>query len=218
VSLGAHSAWHCILHDPRIRAAGIIIGCPDFARLMAHRASKSKLSDWNPKTKTTSSSSGGGAAGTQFFGSASFPDALIDSIDNTDPAGVFLPPGAKATGLAFPLAALPNEAALEPLGRSRQQGVVRLNRSLKGKAVLNLSGGADKLVPHACAEPFFAYLKRAREGWWKDGKEFWFEDRVFDGVGHAVSPDMAEAAVRFVGDIVAGDIKVESAGMSRSKM
>jgi hypothetical protein len=202
VSLGAHAAWHCVLHDPRIRAASIVVGSPDFARLMAHRAFKSKLEDWKA------------GKGSRFFGSASFPDALVAAIDVTDPAGLFLPMGAKATGL--PPLAEPKEEALEPV--VKQRAVVQLNRSLKGKAVQNLAGGADKLVPHASSVPFFTYLKRARESWWKDGKDFWFEDRVFDGVGHVFSPEMTEAAVKFVGDVVGGDIKVDSAGSSRSRM
>jgi pimeloyl-ACP methyl ester carboxylesterase len=195
VSLGAHSAWHCILHDPRISAACIIIGCPDFARLMAHRASKSKLTDW----------SGSKPTGSTFFGSASFPAALVHEIETSDPACLLLPRTARAQQLA-PLAK-PDSTALDPQDRRSAVSTIDL---LAGKAILNLAGGVDKLVPHACAEPFFAYLQSAKEGWWANGRRLWFDDRVFEGIGHAVSPEMGQAAVGFVADVLSGKIKVKN--------
>jgi hypothetical protein len=203
VSLGAHAAWHNILHDKRFLAAVIIIGCPDFSRLMAQRASKSKISDW-----TTSS-----IPGSAFFGSPSFPDALIGSIDSSDPAGALLPLGAKATGLP-PLQA-PKTASLLPISQART--VARLNKMLKGKAILNLSGGNDKLVPYSCSAPFMDFIKAAaepREGWWKEGGLL-VVDRVFPGVKHETSPEMAKMAVEFVGDVVEGKIQVGEGVKSR---
>jgi pimeloyl-ACP methyl ester carboxylesterase len=32
VSLGGHAAWQVLFNDPRVTAAVIIIGCPDYAR------------------------------------------------------------------------------------------------------------------------------------------------------------------------------------------
>jgi pimeloyl-ACP methyl ester carboxylesterase len=190
VSLGAHSAWHCVLHDPRITAAVIIIGCPDFARLMAHRASKSKLKDW-----TTSK-----PAGSQFWGSESFPRALIAAVEETDPAGVLLPDAARATGLA-PLAK-PADSALEVVESDK------LRDLLHGKAILNLAGGADKLVPHSCCEVFFEYLNKTG-----NDARVWFQDRVFDGVGHAVTPAMATEGVEFIGQVLS-----EKLGVKRSRI
>lgn len=35
VSLGGHAAWHCLMQDPRVTTAIVIIGCPDYIRLMS---------------------------------------------------------------------------------------------------------------------------------------------------------------------------------------
>ncbi|RMD40984.1 hypothetical protein DV735_g4151, partial [Chaetothyriales sp. CBS 134920] len=64
VSLGGHSAWQCVLHDPRISAAIVTIGCPDYERLMTDRARLSKRKSWLD---------GNGA---RFVGSADFPASL----------------------------------------------------------------------------------------------------------------------------------------------
>ncbi|KAF2663389.1 alpha/beta-hydrolase [Microthyrium microscopicum] len=196
VSLGAHAAWHAILHDPLVSAAAIIIGCPDFARLMAHRASKSKLNDWSSSL----------VPGSTFFGSASFPDALIDKIDTRDPAGLLLPVAAKATTMA-PLA-VPVGDALQPEKRaySRQ----RLNRTVKGKAVLNVSGGKDKLVPYGCSKPFVTYLQNAvgSGGWW--GEKMYFKDVIVPGAGHETTPEMMAMSVDFVCKVLLGEIQTEA--------
>jgi pimeloyl-ACP methyl ester carboxylesterase len=202
VSLGAHAAWLNLLHEPRISAAVIIIGCPDFSRLMAHRASKSKLADWNRTDP----------AGAGFFGSASFPDDLIDLVDSFDPAGVFLPTGAKAQSMPpSGAAATPSPAALEPV--VRRSATVRLKRRLGGKAVLNLSGAKDKLVPYGSSEPFLRYLKAAVGGWWKDG--MYVEDVVVAGAGHETTPDMVVRSVDFICHVLDGSIQTRTGQQSK---
>lgn len=32
VSLGGHAAWHLLFEEPRISAAAVVIGCPDYMR------------------------------------------------------------------------------------------------------------------------------------------------------------------------------------------
>ncbi|KAJ6153803.1 hypothetical protein N7470_006762, partial [Penicillium chermesinum] len=49
VSLGGHAAWSCLLHDSRVSAGVVIIGCPDYLNLMVDRARLSKIPSW---TKT----------------------------------------------------------------------------------------------------------------------------------------------------------------------
>jgi pimeloyl-ACP methyl ester carboxylesterase len=203
VSLGGHAAWHALASDPRVRAGVVAIGCPDFARLMAHRASKSRLPEW---------SEGGGEG---FFGSAAFPAALVAALEDADPAARLLPLAARATNM--PPLKVPRDDALVP---AVLRGMAaRMARAFGGKAILNLAGGKDKLVPYANSEPFLKFLKRAvdpEKGWWRDGG-LHFEDRVFAGAGHELTPEMAAEAVRFIGDVLEGKIKTHAGG-PRSRM
>ncbi|RPB13434.1 hypothetical protein P167DRAFT_505329, partial [Morchella conica CCBAS932] len=105
VSLGGHAAYLSLLHEPRITAGVVVIGCPDFLTLMAHRAARSGIA--------------GGVTGA----AREFPEDLVDVVKGVDPAAL---------------------------------GVEQIVRRglLQGKKVLTLSGGADRLVPVACAEGF----------------------------------------------------------------
>lgn len=175
VSLGGHAAWHCILHDPRITAAVVTIGTPDYTRLMAHRAAKSKLKTW-----TSTSPPGAG-----FFGSEDFPRALIDAVARYDPAGLLLP------GI---------DENFKPAQEDLQRFKELVLQHLGGKKILNLSGGADKLVPYAVGEPFLKTLKQVTQEDRELNVEF--EDVIYDGTGHTMSPPMAEKAVRWVCDVL----------------
>ena len=173
--MGGHAAWHCILHDPRITAAVVIIGTPDYTRLMAHRAAKSKLKTW------TSTS----PPGASFLGSEDFPHALIDAVARYDPAGLLLP------GI--------DEHFKPPKEELRRfKGLVQ--QHLDGKRILNLSGGADKLVPYAVGEPFLKALQKTIQEDRELSVEF--EDVFFDGIGHTMSPPMADKAVHWICDVL----------------
>ncbi|KAF1813398.1 hypothetical protein P152DRAFT_394832 [Eremomyces bilateralis CBS 781.70] len=179
VSLGAHAAWHSIIHDPRVTAAVIIIGCPDYTRLMIHRAEKSKLASW------TSTS----PPGTAFLGSADFPQALIDDIRARDPMGYF-----------FSSIDRPDVASRTSIPSNQVAAIAQLlDRHLHGKRIQILSGGSDKLVPYECAKPFLDYFKGAvgPKGWARHTGVY-VEDLVFKGVGHEFTAGMAEEAARFV--------------------
>jgi len=208
ISLGGHSAWHCILMEPRITTAIIIIGCPDFTRLMCQRASKSRLASWNSSSPP----------GTSFLGSTDFPSALIKTLEKSDPASVLLPNYLKAnpTKRGYDWEVNEQITDVKVLSSDYDRLVERLNNSLKGKVILNLSGGADKLVPYACGETFFRFLREASEpdGWWKEN-EFIFDDRIFEGVGHEITPEMAGTAVTFIGDVLAGKVGKVSVKSSR---
>ncbi|KAJ9624909.1 hypothetical protein H2203_004859 [Taxawa tesnikishii (nom. ined.)] len=198
ISLGGHAAWHCVLHDSRITAAVVVIGCPDYTRLMCQRAEKSKLETW------TSSQ------GRDFVGSKDFPKGLVETIEKYDPAGMLLGELDMVTGDDYKHE--PSEAEkirLRPLLRDH----------LGGKRVLCLSGGADKLVPYSCGEPFLAWLKQALR---KDGG--WFNDRgtvlidvIDEKAGHEYSPKMKEEAVNFIVETLA-EGEVTSAGSRTSKI
>ncbi|KAF2503131.1 hypothetical protein BU16DRAFT_521742 [Lophium mytilinum] len=176
VSLGGHAAWHCILHDARITAAVAVIGCPDYTRLMTDRAAKSKLKTW------TSTS----PPGSSFLGSQDFPQSLIDAIARYDPAGLLLPDLEDGSS--------PSPVALQKFKQLLQQ-------HLGSKRILNLSGGADKLVPYAAGDPFLQVLQKTLH---EDPElDIGFEDVVFDGVGHAFTPVMSDRAVGWIGDVLA---------------
>jgi len=59
----------------------------------------------------------------------------------------------------------------------------QLETKIKGKRLLVCSGGADKLVPYHCTEPFLRFLKTAASGWYEDASVS-VEDIVYPGVGH----------------------------------
>jgi pimeloyl-ACP methyl ester carboxylesterase len=183
ISLGGHAAWHVLMHDARFSAAVVTIGCPDYTRLMTDRARLSKRKTW------TSSS----PPGRDFLGSADFPPSLIEAVKKSDPAG-----------LIWSLPGLQWRKDQEHLHTSlteeeRQALLPVMTRCFGNKRILNLSGGADKLVPYAHSKPFIDWLKTVSgKGGWFEGSGLVLEDMVFDGVGHEVPSRMVDEMVRFV--------------------
>ena len=180
VSLGGHAAWHCIIHDPRITTAIVVIGCPDYVRLMSDRARLSKLTTWTNSIPP----------GSSFLGSTDFPTGLVEAVGKYDPAGLFL----------SNMSSLDDDFKDQRPTASEQRLLLPLmKRSLQAKRILNLAGSADKLVPYKCAAPFLRWLKNAtaRNGWFNEGGVV-LEDIIFDGVGHDMSPEMVREAHRFL--------------------
>ena len=179
ISLGGHAAWHCLFHEPRVTTAVVIIGCPDYTRLMSDRARLSKLKTW---TETT-------PEGSSFLGSVDFPTGLVTAVEKYDPAGMCLGVVSRSEDSFEQVPSPERQRDLIPL----------LKHSLEGKRIMNLAGADDKLVPYTQAEPYLRWLKRAinPNGWFKEG-HVTLEDIVFDGVGHEMSPDMLKAAIRFI--------------------
>ena len=70
ISLGGHSAWHCLFNYPEFTVGVVIIGCCDYPALMADRAVKSKLSTCTDAEPL----------GVSIFGSESFPDSLYSVV------------------------------------------------------------------------------------------------------------------------------------------
>lgn len=182
ISLGGHAAWQCLLHDPRIMTAVIVIGCPDYARLMSDRARLSKLQTWTNSVPP----------GSQFLGSKDFPKGLVEAIEKWDPAGLLIGELDTVAG---------DDDLHEPSAEEKRRLTPLMKSCLQGKRILNLAGGADRLVPYKCAEPFLTWLKKAiaKDGWFKDSGVL-LEDIVFEGVGHEMSEGMVKEVVRFVGD------------------
>ena len=198
ISLGGHAAWHCIMHDPRITTAIVIIGCPDYVRLMSDRARLSKLATW---TNTD-------PPGSSFLGSTDFPKGLVEAVMRYDPAGLLLGELTSRTDGTYDR---------DPTASEQEKLLPLMKMSLQGKRILNIAGGADKLVPYKCAEPLLRWLRNAIEsdGWFNEGRVV-LEDIVFDGVGHHVSPGMVGEAHRFVIEALE-QMPTESAGRA-SKM
>jgi predicted esterase len=111
---------------------------------------------------------------------------LIDAVARYDPAGLLL---------------LSKEDDSSPSLAATQRLKQLLQTHLGSKRILNLSGGADKLVPYAAGEPFLnAFKKTIQESPELDVE---FDDVIFDGVGHAFTPNMANKAVQWMGDFLA---------------
>lgn len=169
------------MHDARISTAIVIIGCPDYIRLMSDRARLSKLDTW---TKSS-------PPGSEFLGSKDFPKGLIDAVERYDPAGLLL---GEVTSSRRDDVYKRNPTELE-----MKRLMPLMKSSLQGKRILNMAGGDDKLVPYSCSEPFITWLKNATAsgGWFADGNAV-LENIVFDGVGHEMSPGMVNEVHRFV--------------------
>ncbi len=180
VSLGGHAGWHSIIHDPRITTAIIVIGCPDYVRLMSDRARLSKLATWTDSSPP----------GSSFLGSEDFPQGLVEAVEKYDPAGLFLGEIVSRKDDIYDR---------DPTVTEQKRLLPLMKRSLQGKRILNLSGSLDKLVPYKCGEPFLRWLGNATasNGWFKEGGVV-FENIVFDGVSHEMSPEMLKEAHRFV--------------------
>ena len=161
VSLGGHAAWHCLLHDNRISTAIVVIGCADYARVMKDRARLSKLKTW------TSSD----PPGSEFMGSTDFPKSLVEALDKYDPAAL----------LMAEMNITDENYTRDPTDNEKTKLMPLMREHLQGKRILNMAGGADKLVPYKMSEPFLKWLKKAigPNGWFT-GRDVHLEDKVYD--------------------------------------
>jgi len=194
ISLGGHAAWQVLFGDPRVTAGVVVIGCPDYMRIMTDRARLSKRSTYTTTEDTPEAS---------FLGSPDFPRSLITACSKHDPKALLfgtspIPPTSSSSPSSPPLSTL-EQNRIRPL----------LNTSLSGKRILVCSGGADKLVPYHCSEPFLRFLKDATGtgGWYADG-DVVLEDRVYEGIGHAYSEGMVRDTTRFVRDALVDGARV----------
>ena len=157
----------------------IVIGCPDYVALMSDRARLSKRKSWTD------------TQGKDFLGSKDFSVGLVEAVNKVDPAGaVWAACGRRRDG---------QEHLFDGVSQEEKARLVpSMTKWFGNKRILNLSGGADKLVPYKMGEPFLRWLKDATgKGGWFDGSGFVLEDIVFDGVGHEVSSEF-QLMVRFV--------------------
>jgi pimeloyl-ACP methyl ester carboxylesterase len=194
VSLGGHATWVALMTEPRISAGMVVIGCPDYVRLMTDRAIRSKV----PSAMTSD------PPGQHFLGGPDFPQALLAAIEQYDPAGILMSELDGVTGDDHLHAPSEREvAALRP-------AVVR---TLAGKKIICLSGGRDKLVPYAQGKIFLDWLKRgiAEDGWAAD-QSIALEDIQDPHAGHEFSALMRREAERWLCELLASD---ENRGANR---
>lgn len=188
VSLGGHATWVVLMMEPRVTAGMIIIGCPDYVRLMTDRAIRSKV-------RSTMTSD---PPGRDFLGSQDFPQSLIAAVEQYDPAGILLGEldvYSPADYLSPPSST--EITRLEPI----------IDRSLAGKKIICLSGGKDKLVPYAQGEIFLTWLKKSidKNGGWCSQKGIELEDIQDPAAGHEFSSMMRKEAERWICDVLSGD-------------
>lgn len=188
VSLGGHASWIVLMKDPRVRAGMIIVGCPDYVRLMTDRAIRSKVRS----TMTTD------PPGMEFLGSKDFPQALIAAVEQYDPAGILLSE-LDVYG--------PNDHEHPPSEEEVARLRPILEKTLAGKNIICLSGGKDRLVPYAQSKIFLDWLKRAVDkdnGWAKD-QNIRLTDIIDPNSGHEFSKPMREHAERWIIEYLSKD-------------
>ena len=197
LSLGGHATWVVLMKEPRVRAGMVVVGCPDYVRLMTDRAIRSKV----PSTMNTD------PPGLEFLGSSDFPQSLVAAVEEYDPAGILLSE-LDVYGKDDHLHA-PSENEVKKLKPI-------LERTLAGKKIICLSGGKDRLVPYQQGEVFLSWLKRATDaktGWAKE-MDIELEDIVDPKAGHEFSKPMIEHAQRWICDYLLNDGR-SNAGRSK---
>lgn len=103
-----------------------------------------------------------------------------------------------------------------PSDREKENLLSTLKRSLQGKRILNLAGGADKLVPHRLTKPFLDWLKDAASPHGIFGNEgLVIEEIVYDGVGHEMAPAMVADMDRFIDESLRSRTIEPSAKLSK---
>lgn len=184
VSLGGHATWLALMKEPRISAGMVIVGCPDYVRLMTGRAIGQRVP----------SAVSGDPPGRDFLGSPDFPQSLLAVLDQYDPASILMGELDVVTGddHLHP----PSDTEIERLRPIMQ-------RTLAGKKIICLSGGKDKLVPYAQGKTFLDWLKRsiAPDGWAHD-QGIQLEDHVDPDHGHEFSKLMRKEAERWICEVL----------------
>lgn len=187
VSLGGHASWIALMKEPKITAGMIVVGCPDYVRLMTDRAIRAKL-----RSCVTTD-----PPGQEFLGSPDFPQSLVAAVEQCDPAGILL-----GELDVYSADDIKHEPSREEVKRLRPI----LEQTLAGKKIICLSGDKDRLVPYVQGEPFLSWLKRgiAKDGWAGD-LGVGLEDIRDPEAGHQFSAFMRKEAERWICELLADD-------------
>ena len=188
LSLGGHATWALLMNEPRIRAGIVIIGGPDYVRMMTDRAIRSKL----PSAVNSD------PPGRFFLGSKDFPQPLVEAVERFDPAGILLGELDAVTG---------DEHLHPPSEQEKRRLKSIMTERLAGKKILCLSGGKDRLVPYKPGgRVFIEWMLRALDketGWFND-QALELENIVDDNARHECSRYMREEAERWLYNYLAG--------------
>lgn len=188
ISLGGHATWQCMFSDSRVTAGIIVVGCPDYVRLMTDRAIRGKLASCMSTDPP----------GRAFLGSRDFPRSLVEAVEQFDPAGILLGELDTVTGDDHKHPPSSSEIArLKPI----------MHKRLAGKSFLLLSGGKDKLVPYKHSEPFLTWFKHAidkKSGWYPDSR-ITLDDVIDDNAGHEFSSAMRSTAETWLCDLLSNE-------------
>lgn len=189
VSLGGHATWVALMNEPRISAGMVIIGCPDYVRLMTDRAIRSKVQ----------SAISSDPPGQDFLGSPDFPQSLLAAIEQYDPAGILMGELDVVTG---------DDHLHSPSEREVQALRPVVERTLAGKKIICLSGGKDKLVPYSQGKIFLDWLKRGiSQGGWAADQKIALEDIQDPHAGHEFSAVMRKEAERWLCELLSDETR-----------
>ncbi|KUL83342.1 hypothetical protein ZTR_11264 [Talaromyces verruculosus] len=181
ISLGGHTTWLALVHEPRITTGVVVVGMPDYIALMTDRARLSKLSTFLQPSD---------APGSQFLGSRHFPSSLLEVVRKRDPA-------------AFLTGGIPDSLSRDEYDA---KSIEINNRYLGGKRILCMSGATDKLVPHRLTESFMTWLKTHAATGSSVGMgggpikkaDLWVEDSVYQNTAHDFTEAMMDEALVFM--------------------
>ncbi|PCH02255.1 Hypothetical protein PENO1_038470 [Penicillium occitanis (nom. inval.)] len=181
ISLGGHTTWLALVHEPRITTGVVVVGMPDYIALMTDRARLSKLSTYLQPND---------APGSQFLGSRHFPSSLLEVVRKRDPA-------------AFLTGGIPASLSGDEYDA---KSIEIINRYLGGKRILCMSGATDKLVPYRLTESFITWLKTHATTGSSVGMgggpikkaDLWVEDSVYQNTAHDFTEAMMDEALEFM--------------------
>ncbi|KAK5168166.1 uncharacterized protein LTR77_006734 [Saxophila tyrrhenica] len=189
VSLGGHATWTLLMNEPRVRAGMVVIGCPDYVRLMTDRAVRSKV--------PSALDNNGEPNLRNFLGSQEFPPSLLEAIEKYDPAGILFGELDFITG---------DDHLHPPSDPEMKKLRPMMTERLAGKKIICMAGANDGLVPYKQGEPFLTWLGKAvdkKDGWFND-QSVELESIVDAKARHEFSAMMRTEAERWLCDYLAG--------------
>ncbi|KAJ3546052.1 hypothetical protein NM208_g2203 [Fusarium decemcellulare] len=183
VSLGGHITWQLFVGEPRITVNIILLGCADLGALLTDRARLSKLPSY---TNTT-------PPGDKFIGSQDFPRTLAIALRDIDATQRIM---SSAYGTS-------RRVTLEAEDQQMRKSV--MPERLRGKRLLVVSGGADKMAPYKLTSPVMEFLQHTmgeNSNRRHDGGLV-MKSVVIPNVQHELTMEMVHEAVSFALESVA---------------
>ncbi|RMI97187.1 hypothetical protein CDV36_016249 [Fusarium kuroshium] len=183
VSLGGHITWQLLVGEPRITTNIILLGCADLLGLLTDRARLSKLPSFADTTPP----------GDKFIGSRDFPASLATVLRDVDAAQ-------RIMGSAYGTSRREVSEA-----EAQQLRKCIMSERPRGKRLLVVSGGADRMAPYKLTSPVMEFLQRAvgeNSSQRHDGGLV-MKTVVVPNVQHELMMEMVYEAVNFVLESVA---------------